>query len=246
MRQMMGRSHFSKNSNSRNTQKKRSEKKKVLIALEDTKSSKYYFEKLIQDKGLSGEVVFAKHIGTDPGSVVDAVVQHSGSKENKKTTYEKKWVVIDKDDYSAAQINGAIQRARDLDICVAISNEAYELWILLHFVPITAHTNRVDLNRKLARIFDEEFKISYSKASQDIYQLIIGWQEGAITNSKNLVKAYNRDNGRVNPFSDNPLTTVYQLVEYLNSLSSSADPEEEIGDCFPKADLDAALEGAQV
>lgn len=207
----------------RSTKKKRIERKGVLLALEDTKSSKYYFEKLIQDKGLSGEVIFAKHIGTDPKNVVNAIVSHLD--KNKKNIYEKKWVVIDKDDYSKEQINGAIQRARDLGIFVAISNEAYELWILLHFKPITAHTNRAALNRELDFIFRDKFKVEYSKASRDIYQLIIGLQETAITNSKRLVKSYMKDNGELDPFSNNPLTMIYELVEYLNTLYSD-DPQE--------------------
>lgn len=218
-----------KNRNSRNTKKQRVEQKKVLISLEDTKSSKYYFEKLVKDKKLSGEVIFAKHIGTDPGSVVEAIVSHLTDKTKK---YEKKWVVIDKDDYSKNQINGAIQRAKDLDICVAISNEAYELWILLHFVPITAHTSRSDLNKKLDTIFKGQFNMQYSKASQDVYQLIVGLQDKAITNAKRLVDSYVRDNEKITPFSDNPLTTVYQLVEYLNTLYD-AKPEYS-GECFPK------------
>ncbi len=225
----MSNGRFHKNRSSRNTKKRRVEQKKVLISLEDTKSSKYYFEKLVKDKNLSGEVIFAKHIGTDPGSVVEAIVSHLTDKTKK---YEKKWGVIDKDDYSKGQINGAIQRAKDLDICVAISNEAYELWVLLHFVPITAHTSRSDLNKKLDKIFKDQFNMQYSKASQDIYQLIVGLQHIAITNAKRLVDSYIRDNEKITPFSDNPLTTVYQLVEYLNTLYDAK--SENSGECFPK------------
>ena len=115
----------------RSTRKKRIENRAVLIALEDTKSSKYYFEALIKDKKLTGAIVFAKHIGTDPKNVLEAIIKHE--REHDKEKYEKKWIVIDTDDWSKEQINGTIERARALGICVAISNEAYELWILLHF-----------------------------------------------------------------------------------------------------------------
>jgi len=228
----MSNGHFHKKRTSRNTKKQQVEKKKVLISLEDTKSSKYYFEKLVQDKNLSGEVIFAKHIGTDPESVVEAIVNHLSDKTK---TYEKKWVIIDKDDYSKDQINGAIQRAKDLDICVAISNEEYELWILLHFISVTAHINRADLNKKLNVIFKDKFNKEYSKSSQDVYQLIVGLQEEAIKNAKNLVKLHIKDNAKVTPFSDNPLTTVYQLVECLNTLYGSGD--NKCNDCFPKKKL---------
>lgn len=221
-------SGFHNRRNKRNTKKKRIEEKKVLIALEDTKSSRFYFKKLVQDKNLAGDVIFAKHIGTDPNNVVAAIVSHLKSKSHHK--YEKKWVVIDKDDYSKNQINGAIQRARGLGICVAISNEAYELWILLHFQAVTAHTNRVEINRKLNQIFTDEFKTSYNKSSHDVYSLIIGRQDQAIHNSRLLVESYIRDNGAIDPFLDNPLTTIYQLVECLNTLYDISD---ESDDCFP-------------
>lgn len=197
----------------RNTGKKRVEKKKVLISLEDTKSAKYYFEKLIQDKGLSGEVTFCDHIGTDPGNVVRAILKHKDSAK-----YEKMWAVIDKDDYSKSQINGAIDRARSLNIHVAISNECYELWILLHFKPVTAYTNRAELRKQLNLKFKECFNLEYSKASQDVYQLIIGKQDYALKNARSLIVNYVRENGVVDPFSNNPMTTIHELVEYLNAM----------------------------
>ncbi|HFU76437.1 MAG TPA: RloB domain-containing protein [Campylobacterales bacterium] len=214
----------------RNTSRKRFEQKAVLIALEDTKSSKYYFQALLKDKKLTGKVVFAKHIGTDSGNVVEAIVTHE--RENPTQKYEKKWAVIDKDDYSKNQINGAIQRAKDLGICIAISNEAYELWILLHFQPLTRYTSRMELNSKLNTIFKERFGLEYSKSSQDIYGFIVGLQSEAIKNSKQLVATHIRNNGKLYPYTHNPLTMVFQLVECLNSLYE----KEHNCNCFPLDD----------
>jgi len=72
----MGTDNRHKKQKVRNTAKKRLEQKAVLIALEDTKSSKYYFDSLLKDKKLMGKVIFAKHIGTDPNNVIEAIVQH--------------------------------------------------------------------------------------------------------------------------------------------------------------------------
>jgi hypothetical protein len=58
----MGTDERHKKRKARNTSKKRVEQKAVLIALEDTKSSKYYFDALLKDKKLTGQVIFAKHI----------------------------------------------------------------------------------------------------------------------------------------------------------------------------------------
>ena len=223
----MGTDDRHKKRKARNTSKKRVEQKAVLIALEDTKSSKYYFQALLKDKKLTGQVVFAKHIGTDSASVIEAIVSHE--RENPNQKYEKKWAVIDKDDYSKNQINGAIQRAKKLDICIAISNEAYELWILLHFERLARFTNRKNLNSKLNTIFRDRFGIEYSKSSQDIYSFTVGLQSEAIKNSKQLVSKYIRNYGKLDPYTHNPLTMVFQLVECLNSLYQ----KEKKCNCFP-------------
>jgi len=223
----MGTDDRHKKRKARNTSKKRVEQKAVLIALEDTKSSKYYFQALLNHKKLTGQVVFAKHIGTDSGSVIEAIVSHE--RENPKQKYEKKWAVIDKDDYSKNQINGAIKRAKELGICIAISNEAYELWILLHFRPITRFTSRKELNSELSKIFKDRWGIEYSKSSQDIYNFIVGLQSKAIKNSKQLVKTHIQNHGKLDPYVHNPLTTVFELVECLNSLYD----KEKMCSCFP-------------
>lgn len=214
----MARRGFDGKRSTRSTGKKKQEKKKVLIALEDTKSAKFYFEKLIRDKGLSGEVVFADHIGTDPNSVIQAIIEHKANKKHKHRTYEQSWAVFDKDDYSKQAINGAIKRAKDLTIDIAFSNESYELWILLHFESTSAPMSRNDLRKKLNTIFKEKFRQDYSKSSQDIYELIIGQQNNAIERAKHLIKLH-KSAGEIDLYNNNPITTIFQLVEYLNDLN---------------------------
>jgi len=211
---------------SRKMVRKRIESKAILIALEDTKSSKYYFEKLINDKGFTGQVVFAKNVGQNPKKVLEALEKYK--QENKKVTFEKEWVVIDKDDWSKDEFNGVIATARSKNICVAFSNESYELWILLHFEKVTSHISREDLNRKLNEYFLERFGIKYSKASQDIYAFIIGLQKKAIENAEYLVTCCIRDEGEVKPFDKNPLTMVHELVKCLNMYT-----QDNACQCFP-------------
>ncbi|MBK7334993.1 MAG: RloB domain-containing protein [Saprospirales bacterium] len=49
--------------------------------------------------------------------------------------YDQVWAVFDKDSFSAQNFNAAIFKARDCvpEIRCAWSNEAFELWYLLHF-----------------------------------------------------------------------------------------------------------------
>lgn len=215
----MGKSDFANIRKTRRIIKTREERKSVLISLEDTKSSKYYFQELLKDKDLTGEVIFAKHIGTDPLSVVNAIVMHKTKHHNVK--YEKAWAVFDRDSWTKHQINGAISRAKALNICIGISNEAYELWILLHFEKIAKHTSRKELNSKLNEHFLKLCGQEYSKSSQDVYRYIIGLQPTAIKNSEYLVQHYTLSNGSLDPDTNNPLTLVHELVKCLNSLYTS-------------------------
>ena len=201
----------------RNTKKKRFEKKAVLIALEDTKSSKYYFNSLIKDNGLSGKIIFAKHVGTNPSKVLEAIT--STPKYNKD--YEKQWIVIDKDDWSKSDFNGTLKRAKDLGVYVAFSNESYELWILLHFEKLQRYTNREKLNKRLNELFLKHFRIEYSKASSDVYTLIKSKQKDAISNAKDLIEKHTRDDGEIKPYEQNPLTNIYELLECIESINKN-------------------------
>ncbi|MGE0738439.1 RloB family protein [Sulfurimonas sp.] len=219
----MWRDDFHKREKAKRKIKNKSESKSVLIALEDTKSSRYYFEKLVQHKGLSGKVIFAEHIGTNPKKVLEAILSHKSN-----TIYDKKWIVIDRDSFSNDDFKGTIGEARQKGICVAFSNESYELWILLHFKQVNAYTNREDLKSHLNKIFKEKFRKEYSKASADVYSLVVGEQQTAINNAKRLVTKHIRDYGKIN-VEQNPITMIYQLVECLNSINL----EEKQCDCFP-------------
>ncbi len=221
---------FSKNQKNRSIKQKRKEKPIVLIAFEDKKSSKYYFRKLLNANGLSGKVILVDiDKGQDPKSVIEKLEKHK--KDNPKDIFEYEWIVIDRDDWSKDKYLGTIEKARQKNICVAFANDAYELWILLHFEPVTRYTHRNILNSRLNKIFQNKFGKKYDKSSRDVYKNIIEYQNKAIKNTKKLISQNIKDNGRINP-QNNPLTTIYQLVECLNNINS---PEKkEFCKCFPQ------------
>ena len=123
---------------------------------------------------------------------------------------------------------GTIEKARQKDICVAFSNDAYELWILLHFEPINRHTHRTELNSKLNKIFKNKFGKEYNKASEDIYRFIIGYQQTAIDNAKKITARHIKDYGCIDPLK-NPITMIFELVECLNYLYE----KKKTCKCFP-------------
>ncbi|WP_373033453.1 RloB family protein [Sulfurovum sp.] len=185
--------------------------KRVLIACEDTKSSRFYFEKMIKDYGLRGKVTFAKHLGTNPMKVLEAIKMHLALDSD----FDEKWIVIDKDSYSKKEFNGTIASAATLGVNVAYSNEAYELWLLLHYKDQTAHIDRYKLQKELKNFID------YEKNDQFIYEIIKSKQNDAIRRSKALVKHFEGINGKVDPYNDNPVNSIYELVESLQNLKIS-------------------------
>ena len=107
---------------------------------------------MIEDYGLRGKVTFAKHIGTNPMKVLEAIKVHL----LKDSNFDERWIVIDKDSYSKSEFNGTLASAKSLNINVAYANEAYELWILLHFKEQKAYINRFQLNKELKNLVDYE------------------------------------------------------------------------------------------
>lgn len=98
---------------------------------------------------------------------------------------------------------------------------------------MTKSTHRKELNTQLNKIFLEKFGIKYDKASSDTYRLIESYQTTAIKNAKNLVNKHLRDYGKIDPMA-NPITMVYELVEYLNSIYNLSKKDESELFFFPK------------
>lgn len=133
-------------------------------------------------------------------------VKHGG----KEHAYDQVWVVFDKDDFSADRFNSAVFRAKGCDIRCAYSNEAFELWYLLHFENHHTAIQRSRYQSLLGNYLGEK----YQKKSDSMYELLKkrGDQMQAIRWAKDLYEHYDHKN----PAQENPSTTVFELVEELN------------------------------
>ena len=118
------------------------------------------------------------------------------------------WCVFDKDSFSDEDFGNAINKAKAKGYKVAYSNEAFELWFLLHFHYYDMALGRDDYIVKLT----EHLKRKYRKNDLFMYETLLSKQEEAIKNAKKLLSKYIP----VNPSNNNPSTTVFELVEYLN------------------------------
>lgn len=132
--------------------------------------------------------------------------------------YGHVWVVFDRDDYSDEQFNNAIIKATDNGIKVAWSNEAIELWFLLHFEYLDAAIHRHQYIDKL----NEYFRLhnvnggKYEKNLPDIFDILCqaGSVQDAIHRSRKLYE-FHCDQGNDTHCCKNPCNTVFSLVEEL-------------------------------
>lgn len=127
--------------------------------------------------------------------------------------YDQIWCVFDRDDVPQDQFNEAIARAERLNLHVAYSNQAFELWYLLHFHYYNTGITRGDYKQRLS----DELSKKYEKNDETMYDTLLLRQSHALKHAHNLLAQYNPRR----PGDDNPSTTVHLLVAALNEHSGA-------------------------
>jgi len=125
-------------------------------------------------------------------------------------TYDQVWCVFDRDKngHNSASFNEAIQLARDNDISVAYSNDAFELWYLLHFNYHDTAMHRHDYIIKLKALLGK-----YEKNDSAMFEKLEDKMDVADRNAKRLLSQYTP----IHPESNDPSTTVHLLVSQLRA-----------------------------
>ncbi len=204
-------------------------KDSILIVCEGKKTEPTYFQSFPVSN------IRVKTIGTGRNTeslVIEAIKRwESFSEENK--FYEKLWCVFDRDSFSQQSFDDAFKIAkkeekrlnrrymrragREINILIAYSNEAFELWYLLHFDYIDSALSRSEYKRMLTEKMGKEYK----KNDPSVYNFFATLskttnnqkgQNFAIKNAKKLRDNINNKLKR----NHNPSTKVDLLVEELN------------------------------
>lgn len=203
----------------------RNKRKYYLIICEGEKTEPNYFQGLKDDlpKGvLTYCQIDIEGTGRNTQSLVDEALRLQKIYEQEYTrSIDRLWVVFDKDSFSANDFNAAVLRCQKAkpEIGCAWSNEAFELWYLLHFHFYNHAMNREDyqdaIERNLEPLIGNGYK--YQKNSAEMYSVLkeYGSLDSALKNSKNLAGNYE---GRHDYANHNPCTMVWKLVEELNDL----------------------------
>jgi len=184
-----------------------------LIVCEGEKTEPNYFKAF--EKELPRGTVELKIDGTGRntlGLVEYAITQRDRSYRK----YDRVWAVFDKDDFPDENFNNAIIKANSNDINCAWTNEAFELWFLLHFQYVNTGMNREDYKAYLEREIKKQSNdanYKYKKNDNNTFSILksYGNQQQAIEWAKQLKQTYSDKYYATH----NPCTLIYELIEEL-------------------------------
>ena len=179
-------------------------RKNFLIVCEGEKTEPLYFGSFRVPKKVFDVLGF----GANTESLVKKTIE---IRDSESTFYDEVWCVFDRDSFPIGNFNKALSLAKKNNIKVAYSNEAFEIWYLLHFHFHDAATSRTQYKAMLTN----RLGFPYKKNDPNMYDYLVHLQETAIKNATNLINSYVNHN----PATDNPSTKVHDLVQKLNEHS---------------------------
>lgn len=163
--------------------------------------------------------VTVSYDGKDPLTLTRQLIQF---KKNSK--FDEYWIVFDKDEFSNDDFNLAVQLAKHNKINVAYSNQAFEYWLLLHFLDHNGSKldrreygprltkflapKGVEYDYKGSKMIDESFFEILDSIDSNIGKIRVSQ---AIARAKKIFDKYDHNN----PAEEESSTTVFMLVEEL-------------------------------
>lgn len=192
---------------------------RILIVCEGSKTEPNYFKAFNKKK--RGRVVFDLEFdggGISTTKVVQKAIELRDM-ARKNIPYDRVWAVFDKDSFSEQKFNAAIQMAKDNNIGCAWSNEAFELWYLLHFhnrvtaMPRTEYQKAISEAVNNSPLYKSKTKYTYAKNDEKTFDILnkYGNQQHAIKWAQSCEENFTNNSYATH----NPCTTVYNLVNQL-------------------------------
>ncbi|OIK10068.1 RloB family protein [Bacillus sp. MUM 13] len=195
----------------RRTVSRKEQRDTFLIVCEGERTEPNYFKKFPLKKDVIEVDVVGE--GKNTHTLVQEAIRLQREAEKEGTPYNQVWVVFDRDSFPVVNFQKAIELCDSNGIKFAVTNEAFELWYLLHYNYYDAAMSRTQYIDKLTELMQRK----YEKKQQDIYELLKDKQERAIKFAKKLQKHHYDMKGYHDFCNSNPITTVYELVEELNN-----------------------------
>lgn len=133
---------------------------RFLIVCEGSKTEPNYFRAFPIPPD---SVVDVRGIGENTKSLVERALELRSA----EGPYDQVWCVFDRDSFPVQNFNEALELARKNEIQVAYSNEAFELWYILHFFYLDTGVTREDYCHRLSK--QDCLRHKYEKNSEIIY-----------------------------------------------------------------------------
>ncbi|HXH99151.1 MAG TPA: RloB family protein [Sphingobacteriaceae bacterium] len=214
---------FQKKSQKRDTPKKLVSY--FLIVCEGEKTEPNYFKSFPKQVG---NIVYDIEFEGGGISTLKVVEKAIELRDKSKQKYDRVWAVFDRDSFKSNPFNSAIFKAKANGIECAWSNEAFELWYLLHFHNRVTAMSREEYKKAIEDAVNKKKGIKkrafkYKKNDPHMYALLnkLGSQHLAIKWASDL-----NDKIEGQAFSNyNPITLVFKLVEELIGKSQELNDE---------------------
>jgi hypothetical protein len=124
------------------------------------------------------------------------------------------WCVFDRDDNTNTMLSKAKQIAIKEGYQIAFSNPSFEVWFLLHFHNQTTPVE--DCNAAI-QLLKQKGRLEQYEKNKDVYEQLKPLQSVAIERARKRISALEEEHQEAVSRQSNPVTTVAELVEYLNS-----------------------------
>ncbi|WP_010256397.1 RloB family protein [Treponema primitia] len=178
----------------------------ILIVCEGEKTEPNYFKAFPENPRVYDEIDI-QGTGYNTISLVKKATELKSEAQKKHQPYQEVWCVFDRDSFPLESFNEALALARRENIRCAYSNEAFEIWYLLHFNYCDTAFSRTQYKEKLT----DALGTKYLKNDLKMYERLQDKQETAIRNANKLYTIQCTKATK----DQNPVTTVFELVEKL-------------------------------
>lgn len=148
----------------------------------------------------------------DAMAVILSAIKFRDNETARGKVYDHYWVVFDKDATPNQKFNEAIRLAEDSGFHVAYSNQAFELWFLLHFDFLSGPMHRRQYTSRLTALLGFPYKKEANTAKL-LFKVLLDRQPDAIENARRLYESYEGQDR--NPAAEESSTTVHELVKEL-------------------------------
>ena len=193
--------------------KNRKRKPVIYIICEGKETEPLYFKHFRSRNCLVDIIpISSKH------KAAEHLVKHAKSLISQETYYPKDgdqlWCVFDCDDNKDSELKAAVTFADKHGYKIAYSNPSFEYWYLLHFEKRSGYLSD---SAAIIDILKNKGHIENYRKNADVFDCLYVHQEKAIQRAKDRVNQLNREKNPIICRASNPVTTVYELVEFLNS-----------------------------